>query len=250
MSLPLSGQTEQDINKTDNSGKKQGRWVKKYPNGTIMYEGFFRNDNPDGELKRYYEDSTLKSVLNFSGEGRTANAVLYYPNGFMASRGRYENQLKEGKWQFFSVLTKGLMISEEEYLNNKKSGLSVIYYADSVIAERSYYRNDLKNGEWISYHPNGKISFKTHVVNGRIDGEFEAFFNDGKPEIKGRYKSNLRDGQWTIFSHSGTVRFKIEYFAGKALDNALDIYESNYIDSMEINRVKIDDPEKTGIIWQ
>ncbi len=57
-------------------------------------------------------------------------------NGFVASSGKYVNQLKEGKWQFFSPSTKGKIVSEEEYLHNKRNGLSVIFYPDSTLRRR------------------------------------------------------------------------------------------------------------------
>ena len=59
-------QTETSINQTDSRGRKQGHWIKKYPDQTILYEGYFKDDHPVGEFRRYYEDKTLKSVLQFS----------------------------------------------------------------------------------------------------------------------------------------------------------------------------------------
>ena len=96
------------INQTDSKGRKQGHWIKRYPDQTILYEGYFKDDHPVGEFKRYYEDKTLKSVLQFSNNGKEAIAILYHPNGNIASKGKYVNQKKEGKWQFFSAMTKGL----------------------------------------------------------------------------------------------------------------------------------------------
>ena len=54
------GQSGEDINITDQTGKKQGLWIKKYPNGNIQYEGIFKNDHPVGEFKRYSEDKRLQ----------------------------------------------------------------------------------------------------------------------------------------------------------------------------------------------
>jgi antitoxin component YwqK of YwqJK toxin-antitoxin module len=124
----VNSQTEKIINQTDNSGKKQGHWIRKYPNGNVMYDGNFRNDMPVGDFKRYYEDQTMKSFLVFNENGTEASATLYYQNGFAASKGKYVNQLKEGQWQFFSVLIEGMLINEENYLNNKRHGLSRKFY--------------------------------------------------------------------------------------------------------------------------
>ncbi|MEZ4997566.1 MAG: hypothetical protein R2758_08925 [Bacteroidales bacterium] len=46
--------------------KKQGPWMKKYPNGNLMYEGKFKNDKPVGLFKRYTEEGVLLSELTYA----------------------------------------------------------------------------------------------------------------------------------------------------------------------------------------
>jgi antitoxin component YwqK of YwqJK toxin-antitoxin module len=116
-------QTETSINQTDSRGRKQGHWIKKYPDQTILYEGYFKDDHPVGEFKRYYEDKTLKSVLQFSSNGKEANAVWYHPNGNIASKGKYVNQKKEGRWQFYSAMTKDYLISEDIYTGDMRNSI-------------------------------------------------------------------------------------------------------------------------------
>ena len=70
-SLLVTGQSEVNINKTDQQGRKQGEWIKKYPDGNIQYEGTFRDDHPIGEFKRYSEDKKLQSVMVYSNDGMT-----------------------------------------------------------------------------------------------------------------------------------------------------------------------------------
>ena len=242
-------QIETDINHTDPQGKKQGHWIKKYRDETIMYEGFFKDDHPVGEFKRYYEDKTLKSILQYNTDGTEVVAIIYHPNGNIASKGKYINQGKEGKWQFFSAITKGYLISEESYSGNKKNGLSLKLYPDSTIAEKVNYVDDIKQGEWIQYYPNGAVCTKSNYVNGNINGKFEVWFENGQIEFSGQYKNNARDGPWLIYNPSGTLKYRIEYTAGVTNDIQMDIDESDYLDSLEKNKEKIPDPEKTGVIW-
>lgn len=245
----ISGQTGQQLNQTDSNGRKQGRWIKEYPNGNIMYDGFFVDDKPSGEFKRYYEDNNLKSILIFSKDGNEAAATLYYSNGFVASRGKYNNQHKEGKWQFFSSTNQDVLISEEHYTADRKNGPSVKYYPDKTIAEVVNYVNDTRHGDWIKYYPDGTLSLKTRYVNGKLDGPFEAFYENSKPELTGQYKNDIREGQWIIYKNDGSVRFKTFYTLGMPDNREMDIYETNYLDSLEKNIQKIPDPEKTGEIW-
>ena len=238
-------QTETSVNQTDSRGKKQGHWIKRYPDQTILYEGYFKDDHPVGEFKRYYEDKTLKSVLQFSNDGKEADAVLYHPNGYVASKGKYVNHKKEGKWQFFSALTKDYLLSEDIYTGDIRNGLSVQFYPDSTIAETVRYVNNIRQGEWIRYYPNGSVLLKSNYVNGRIDGKFETWTEDGKLEYSGRYKNDSRDGLWLLYNEDGTIKYKIEYVEGITKDRQMDIEESKILDALEKNSKKTEDPENT-----
>lgn len=241
-------QTETSVNQTDPKGRKQGRWIKRYPDQTILYEGYFKDDHPVGEFKRYYEDKTLKSVLHFSSNGKEAAAILYHPNGNIASKGKYVNQKKAGKWQFYSELTKGYLISEDIYSGDLRNGLSVKFYPDSTIAEKINYVNDIRHGEWTRYYPTGSLLLKSNYVNGNIDGKFVTYYEDGKIEYSGQYKNDARDGEWLLYNKDGTVKYKIEYTNGITKDRQMDIDESKYLDSLEKNKDKIQDPEKTDVL--
>jgi antitoxin component YwqK of YwqJK toxin-antitoxin module len=240
-------QTGTEINKTDQQGRKQGHWIKKYPTEKIMYDGFFKDDHPVGEFRRYYENGSLKSLLVFTADGTIADATIYHPNGNIASKGKYINQKKEGKWKFYSAFTKDYLISEEQYSANLKNGQSVKFYPDSTVAEKVNYINDLKQGEWKCFYPNGSICVKSSYLNNKIDGKFEVWFENGKIEFSGQYKNDARDGRWYIYKNDGTIKYKLEYLAGVTNDIQMDIDESDYLDSLERNMPKISDPEKTGV---
>ncbi len=237
-----------EINRLDQQGKKQGKWIKKYPGGLVMYEGVFKDDHPVGEFKRYYESSVLKSLMVYSPDGNTAVVQIYHPNGFKASMGKYIKQKKEGKWKFYSQFTNGCLVSEETYSENLRNGLSVKFYNDSTVAEKVNYVKDIKQGEWTRYFSGGKLSLKANYINGKLNGSFQVWFENGKAEFVGQYKDDVRDGEWHIYKNDGSLRYKQVYRDGLATDSRMDIDATRYVDSLEINAGKIEDPEKTGII--
>jgi antitoxin component YwqK of YwqJK toxin-antitoxin module len=156
--------------------------------------------------------------------------------------------MKEGKWQFFSEITNGYLISEEYYSKNKRNGLSFKFYPDSTVAEKLTYLNDTKQGEWIQYYPSGKACLKSHYLNGRLNGKFEFWFDNGAIEFSGQYKNDSRDGQWVIFNKDGSIKYKLDYISGITKDRQMDIDESAFLESLENNKGKIADPEKTGVV--
>ena len=248
ISASATSQTVSEINKSDQKGKRQGHWIKKYPNENVMYDGFFKDDHPVGEFRRYYEDKTLKSILLYSADGKEAFATIYHPNGYIYAKGKYVDQMKEGKWQFFSAITADYLISEEHYSGNIRNGPSVKFYPDSTIAESLTYINDIRQGEWIKYYPDGAICLKSNYLNGKLNGKFEVWYQNGMIEFSGQYKDDARDGSWLIYKNDGTIKYKIKYLEGVTNDRQMDIDESDYLDSLEINKGKIADPEKAGVI--
>jgi len=245
----IFAQSPETLNSTDSKGKKQGHWIKKYPDGHIQYEGFFRDDHPVGLFKRYYDSDTLQSALEFNQEGTDAEALLFHANGFIASAGKFVNQKKEGRWKFFSSKSRGLIVAEEEYKNNLKNGLSTKYYPENIPSERIVYLNDLKNGEWTQYFPSGNICLKATYTNGKLDGAFLTFYNSGKPEYSGQYKNDLRTGIWKIYNPDGTLKYDMLYIDGVISNPEIYKKETEYLDLLEKNKGKIADPEKTGTIW-
>jgi antitoxin component YwqK of YwqJK toxin-antitoxin module len=221
-------QSASELNKSDQQGRKQGHWIKKYPNQIVMYDGFFKNDNPVGEFRRYYETKVLKSLIVYNESGNEALATIYHSNGFISSKGKYVNQLKEGKWQFFSISINGYLILEENYSRNLRNGVSLKFYPDSTVAERLSYVNDIRQGEWIQYYPSGELCLKTSFLNDKINGKFEVWYENGRMQFSGQYINDTRDGV--------------------SQDRQMDIDGSEYLDKLERNKGKIPDPEKSGVI--
>lgn len=242
-------QPESGINKSDTEGRKQGRWIKKYPDNSVMYEGFFRDNYPEGEFIRYYDDGTIRSVLNYSNKGSEADARIYHSNGYLSASGRYINQKKQGLWKFYSQFVSGYLVSEETYSANLRNGTSVKLYPDSTIAEKLNYVNDTASGEWIKYYSDGNVCLKSTLRKGKINGKFEAWFNNGILQFSGEYKNDKREGTWIIYEKDGTLRYKLEYTGGVTKNREMDVDVSDYLDSLEKNKGKIPDPEITGAPW-
>jgi antitoxin component YwqK of YwqJK toxin-antitoxin module len=241
-------QTETEINKTDQLGRKQGHWIKKYPNQSVMYDGIFKDGHPVGTFRRFDENNRLTSLLIYSDDGKEATASVYHPNGYISSKGKYINQLKEGKWQFFSIAINGHCISEEYYSKNLRNGISVKFYPDSTIAEKIAFVNDKKEGEWVQYYPGGAVSLRSSFLNDKVNGKYQIWFENGRLELSGIYKNDVRDGLWQIYNTDGTIKYTMQYDDGVTKDRQMDIDVSNYMDLLEKNKGKIADPEKTGII--
>lgn len=250
LTVTAGSQQPDTLNITDKNGKRQGHWIRHYPNGAIQYSGFFKDDNPIGEFKRYYEDGTLRSLMFYHENNPEVKVKFYHPNGFLAAEGNYVNQKKEGIWKFFSQKTEGYRICEENYSNDLRNGPSVKYYQDGIIAEKLFYKNDLRHGEWTQYYVTGNLCIKANYEHGKLNGSFEVLYANGKPEYIGTYNNDVRDGPWKIFTEAGELEIEIVYKMGRLDDPRVAERENALFDLLEKNRGRIADPEITGTIWK
>ena len=56
---------------------------------------------------------------------------------------------------------------------------------------------------------NIKCSYET--TEGRIDGNYVSYYNNGKKKSEGKFDNNYRIGKWTVWDSTGRIRMQREY---------------------------------------
>ena len=235
-------------NMTDSTGRKQGPWVKKYPDGKTMYEGTFRDDKPVGLFKRYNEKGLLQSELTYSDKKDEAHAVFFHPDGQKAAEGLYVAKKKEGLWKFYSATQPSYLIGDENYYEDARHGLARKFYPDSTLAESVTWDFGKKTGEWLQYYPDGKVCLRAEYFDGKLEGPFSYYYPSGKRQYEGRYKDDVRTGDWMILNEDGTLQQVLPYKNGKLSDPKLADKETKLLDDLERNKGKIQIPDINGNI--
>jgi len=246
LSLFIISGTTLAQNVTDPAGKKQGPWMKKYPNGKIMYEGTFKDDKPVGQFKRYTEEGILFSELTYSNGKDEAMAVFYYADGTRAAEGKYVSRGKEGLWRFWSATQPPYLISEEYYHQDKRHGLSLKYYPDSTLADKVAWDMGNRSGEWLQYYPDGSVCLRAEYMAGKLEGPFSYYHPNGILQYEGRYKEDHRTGDWMIFNEDGTLKQIIAYKDGVPADPKLADRETRFLDELEKNKGRVQVTDITG----
>ena len=67
------------------------------------------------------------------------------------------------------------------------------------------FRNGKKDGPWVRYHENGQLWSKGIYKDGDRDGSWVWFHDNGQLLSKGIYKDGERDGPWVSYNEDGTV---------------------------------------------
>ncbi len=178
---------DQDENKTDQQGRKQGKWVYRgkdrpnegYPANGKVEEGTYVDDRKEGFWIKYYNDGiTPKLKGEYHNHRPQGEFIKYHANGVPKEIGVFEKNAYHDSLKRFDE--NGQLIYAGFYdLNGKEKGKIVHYYSNGQKqfeytavdgkpvgkAYRYYENGDIK--EEIDYDSNGKVvkSVQRDMVN-------------------------------------------------------------------------------------
>jgi antitoxin component YwqK of YwqJK toxin-antitoxin module len=230
------------VNQTDLSGLRQGKWQKTYFNGRLMYEGEFKDGKPVGEWTRFHESGQVKAKINYAENSDSAFAQLFDVWGKKIADGAYVNEKREGKWIFFSNNVK---VAEEEFSNGEKHGFSRKFYPSGEVLEESEWQNGVQEGNYRVFFKTGKPYMQCKFSTGKRNGLCLSYFQNGRIEMEAHYKNNLRHGEWKFYNSEGEHLYTLIYEKGQLLNPEVrDSIDNNQILELESGRHSIPDPEK------
>lgn len=229
------------INRTDQHNLKQGYWKKVYPNGHTAYEGWFKDNKPIGELKRYREDGSLKATVIYGQAGTYSRVLFYSTNGGKIAEGFYLDKQKDSLWQYYNSASN--LIFEEHYTNGTRHGRFKQYYNDGKTYEVVPYVNGKIEGILVQFYPNGLNKTTISFANGTQHGSIKVFYPDGKIRIEGNYDNGLKHGDWKFYSPDGKLTETVKYIRGipENYNQKLD-KENQELEDMLKNIGKIQEP--------
>jgi antitoxin component YwqK of YwqJK toxin-antitoxin module len=242
----LQSQSDTIFNKTDANHLKQGWWKKTYPNGKMMYKGFFKDDKPVGLMCRYYETGAVKALLNYDSKGEYAHAKILYEDGQVAAEGVFYNSVKDSTWSYYSYYDRSLTATEN-FQKGARHGLTINYYNTGDISEKLGWKNDRKDGVWEQYFDGGVLKMKAFYVDNKLEGDFIVFYADGKPYLKGKYANDKRQGKWIFLNEDGSIEAELEYADGKALnEEQLTEKQQELFRTIDSNEGKFEEPDESN----
>jgi antitoxin component YwqK of YwqJK toxin-antitoxin module len=241
-------QTDTIFNQTDARNLKQGWWKKMYPNGKLMYKGYFKDNKPVGEMRRYYETGELKAKLLYDANGTYTHAKLLYADGQIAAEGWFCNSLKDSTWLYYSYYNHSLT-AREVFAKGLRNGLMQHFYANGNLSEELTWVNNKKEGTWSQYFSNEVLKLKGFYSEGKLQGDFLVNYETGKPYLKGSYKNDLREGKWVFFTEDGAVDRELMYDKGKTPnEDKLDDKQQELFQLIDENKGKFEEPDETNFL--
>jgi antitoxin component YwqK of YwqJK toxin-antitoxin module len=228
--------------------------------------------NPNGYNTFYYENGAKSSegtMRDGKADGYWKN---YYKNGKLKIEGNRRDFQLDSIWKFYSE--KGKITKAVNYLEGKKNGYTLNYDTNQRVSSKEAFINDIKQGNSFTYYPSGKTKLVTPYVKGKPDGIayeysedsviisiikyqggilasiermnrkdengkkqglWKDFFEDGKLKEEKKYKDDLIDGYVKTYDKKGNLENTQKFNNGKQIKNApelakLDVYKEFYED--------------------
>jgi antitoxin component YwqK of YwqJK toxin-antitoxin module len=213
-------------NQVDSKGKKQGYWKKYFPNTSILdYQGFFKDDIPDGEFIYYFKNGKIKAKMIFKEKGLISYTTMHHDddNNFPIASGKFINKVKDSIWNYWGP--SGGISMTETYKNGVLHGKKIVYYVPEfinqkkiIIAQELNYVDGLKDGEQKDYFDNGVLKVRANYSKDKKTGQVLTYTPAGVLEMKDNYVNGLKEGWCYFYDSSGKEVEKAYYRLGNKLD--------------------------------
>ena len=135
--------------------------------------------------------------------------------------------------------------------NNKELGYWTFIKGYVTLADHVYVvgnkKDPNKNGNWEAYYKNGKLQEKGEYQNNKKIGFWKKYHDDGVMGESGTYKNDLRQGEWLFnykhgYAHADTLQTKANYIDGELNGH----FEQYYLNGKLEMKGDYDKGNKTG----
>lgn len=229
----LNGDT---INKTDQAGKKQGRWIIKaeknnpagFAEGAVMEEVFYKDGKKEGMRKQYHYTGKLKSEVPYKDNRPSGYCKFYYSDGVIAEEGNWNYGGWDGKYK--NYYEGGSVENDFSYSYGKKDGYQRMYYPTGKVKTEGNWKNGIPEGMVKEYDENGVLQAEEFYSNGIVDTKASKYYG---VEISSMETTEVPDSVG-VFTGNGFYKFKTKsgkvskegiFKAGKLMDGKHYFYD-------------------------
>ena len=191
----------------DEAGNRNGKWKDLYPDGKIQAEGQYTDNRRSGIWKFYNMSQKMEQTGGYNNGRPDGLWKWYYDNGAILREEEYFQGQRDGLCTEYSET--GEIIAQGEYSDNERNG--IWKYKSGDYTEEGKYIIGLRDGDWKAYYTNGKLKFKGNFVQGNPDGQQVLYYDNGKIREEQYYKMGIRTRTWKKYDEEGVQLLVITY---------------------------------------
>ncbi len=216
----------QKINRYDAGNLKQGLWQEYSSSGRVSREMYYKDGELNGQYKEYDSLGNVRLVLsyrdgNLATETDTSSFDVevrneYDQDGNVVFSGTYKTGIPVGIHRRFDSL-------------GNVSGAWIYNERGTRIGEGIITMEGKKEGEWTYFNENGSVKAKGHYTGNLETGHWIYYSEAGKKEQTGEYRNGKFEGLWTWFYDNGSVKREEEFYNGKEEGNYTEYDEAGNV---------------------
>ena len=195
-----------------------GKMSSKYNNGNMKTEGQYKDGLPVGTWKFWDRDGTeytgavSKYVFHEIQSGETLKSIA---NNFEVDVDQLYELNEDIDNDTGDKIKAGQVIGVKTA--DDADGQFLFWYDKQRIKIKSHkvFINGKRNGKWTFWNENGNIVRTGSYAAGKRDGSYAYYFNDGSKKEEGAWKNDQRDGLWVKYSNNGNTQKEGTYSNGK-----------------------------------
>ena len=148
----------------------------------------------------------------------------YYDNGKLKVEGSFLDGKAIGVWKYYIYFNDEMYIrkmSGEEYEKLKEEGK--LDDIDGLIEEiknelsLNQMKDGKREGEWRKYYDNGKLAYEGYFKDDNRDGYWKIYNEDGQLMMEGNFKNGVEEGLWKFYNEDGTLKEEKTYKDGEEI---------------------------------
>ena len=132
---------------------------------------------------------------------------------FLASALYFHDELKqiisppEGTLKFEDLVYR-------DGLTYKRSS-GVLFTGEVSGSEKGSFKNGKREGAWVSYHDDGQLESKGNYKNGMREGAWVGYWGNGQLKYSGNNTNGKNEGAWVYYYNNGRLSSKGKYKNGE-----------------------------------
>jgi len=104
------------------------------------------------------------------------------------------------------------------YLPNETkpfTGNNLCEYESGQYKTKGKVEDGKRDGKWTKWRENGQKWFEEYYKDGKLDGKWTWWYENGKKMLEGNYINDKQDGKWIGWHHNGQIYIEGNYKDGK-----------------------------------
>ncbi|PLX13585.1 MAG: hypothetical protein C0597_11490 [Marinilabiliales bacterium] len=205
---------QENINRYDKKGEKDGVWKEFYLNGNIREEKNYTNGRLNGYYKRYNNEGGLVNSIKYkNGE------VDFTSKDFESNVEIKEEYNNQGNLVFQGSFKKEIPVGVHRNFNNEGKVIKskTIDINGKLLSEGIVLPNGWEEGNWVFYHENNVKRAVGKFTMGKKTGTWTYYYPNGKVQQTGSYTTDKLTGIWRWYYETGEL-LKEEYYIYGKLD--------------------------------